>query len=100
MANWALGPLALGPISVPDSKRSTAYLCLCILPMRRSLFNGQLGPGALGPGPMAQYPSPTLNALLPISVYVSSQVAVNAYLSAYLSWSFREGLYQVPCDCF
>ena len=55
MANWAQGPLALGPgpISVFDSTRSTAYLCLCILPMRRSLFNGQLGPGALGPGPRA-----------------------------------------------
>ena len=55
MANWAQGPLALGPgpISVPDSKRSTGYLCLCILQMRRSLFNGQLGPGALGPGPRA-----------------------------------------------
>ena len=33
-----------------EYRRSTAYLCLCILPMRRSLFNGQLGPGALGPG--------------------------------------------------
>ena len=38
MANWAQGPLALGPgtLSVPDCKRSTGYLCLCILPMRRS----------------------------------------------------------------
>ena len=48
MANWAQGPF-----SVHDCKRSTAYLCLCILPMRRSLFNGQLGPGAIGPGPLS-----------------------------------------------
>ena len=51
MANRAQGPLAMGqgPISVPDSKRSTGYLCLCILQMRPSLFQGQLGPGFLGP---------------------------------------------------
>ena len=50
--------------SVPDSNRSTGYLCLCILPMRRSLINGQLGPGALGPGPISV---PDSAALLPIS---------------------------------
>ena len=53
MANWAQGPLALGagPSFVENYTRQPGYLCMCILPMRRSLFNGQLGPGALGPGP-------------------------------------------------
>ena len=55
MANWAQWPLALGlgPISMPDSNRSTGYLCLCIIQMRPSLFQGQLGPGPLALWPRA-----------------------------------------------
>ena len=91
MANWAQGHLALGPgpISLFDSTRSTAYLCLCILPMRRSLFNGQLGPGAQGP-----YPCSALHALLTISVYVSSQCHMHNCLC---------GCEKAPCNmhiCF
>ena len=52
---FAAAPEAAGPISMPDPVPSTGYLCLCILQMRWSLFNGQLGPVALGPGPRANF---------------------------------------------
>ena len=82
MANWAQVPLALGPgpISVLDSKRSIACLCLCILPMRWSLFNGQLGPGASGPNPISVLDSKRSTAYLCLCILPMKRSLFNGQL--------------------